>query len=484
MNALFVVNRPAEWPFDVPGANVVTARAYLTDPAYGDMESTQVFNLCAMDRYQGRGYYVSLIAEARGQRPSPAVKTIEDIESETIAFVASAPGNDVPWPVTSSASRIDIDAYFGRDPARVNDACCERLCALLRAPLIRATFEQDPERGWRLVRVRLLGAAQLGADQRAFAARTAMETIAPARPRAPKNAPPSIALLHTPGEPDPPSNPGAMKRFCRIAGELGMRIEQIGREDIERLPEFDALFIRDTTHANHYTYQFARRAAAEGLVVIDDPDSILKCNNKVYLNELLTHNRIAVPRTLNVHRDNVNEIVATLGLPCILKQPDASFSRGVTKVESHETLRSTLAAFFGKSEIVIAQEWVPTAFDWRVGVLDGWPLYVCKYLMAPGHWQVVKRERGRKLEGATIALAVGEAPSAVVRTAVKAANLIGDGLYGVDIKEVGSQCYVIEVNDNPNIDAGNEDGILGDALYREVLGVFMRRIRERDRGAA
>ena len=39
----------------------------------------------------------------------------------------------------------------------------------------------------------------------------------------------------------------------------------------------------------------------------------------------------------------------------------------------------------------------------------------------------------------------------------------------------------MEVNDNPNIDAGNEDGILKDALYREVLGVFMRRINERAR---
>ena len=41
------------------------------------------------------------------------------------------------------------------------------------------------------------------------------------------------------------------------------------------------------------------------------------------------------------------------------------------------------------------------------------------------------------------------------------------------------RCYVMEVNDDPNIDAGNEDGVLKDALYRAVLGVFLRRIRER-----
>jgi hypothetical protein len=67
----------------------------------------------------------------------------------------------------------------------------------------------------------------------------------------------------------------------------------------------------------------------------------------------------------------------------------------------------------------------------------------------------------------------------VVETALRACNLIGRGLYGVDLKQSGGKCWLIEVNVNPNIDAGNEDQILGDALYREVLGVFARRIREK-----
>ena len=67
---------------------------------------------------------------------------------------------------------------------------------------------------------------------------------------------------------------------------------------------------------------------------------------------------------------------------------------------------------------------------------------------------------------------------------MRAANLIGDGLYGVDLKESDGQCYVMEVNDNPNVDAGNEDDILKDALYREVMGVFQRRIRDRKRASA
>ena len=46
------------------------------------------------------------------------------------------------------------------------------------------------------------------------------------------------------------------------------------------------------------------------------------------------------------------------------------------------------------------------------------------------------------------------------------ANLIGDGLYGVDLKQAGDKVVVIEVNDNPNIDCGVEDVYLGDDLYK------------------
>ncbi|MHA0111298.1 ATP-grasp domain-containing protein, partial [Klebsiella pneumoniae] len=85
-----------------------------------------------------------------------------------------------------------------------------------------------------------------------------------------------------------------------------------------------------TTAVNHHTFRFARRAAAEGLVVINDPESILRCGNKVYLNELLEKNQIPAPRSHVVHRDNMYEIIDKVGFPCVLKQPDSSFSQGVS----------------------------------------------------------------------------------------------------------------------------------------------------------
>jgi glutathione synthase/RimK-type ligase-like ATP-grasp enzyme len=110
--------------------------------------------------------------------------------------------------------------------------------------------------------------------------------------------------------------------------------------------------------------------------------------------------------------------------------------------------------------------------------------------MVPGHWQINRHDAGKQndrkhdfVEGKTEALSVGEAPDRVIKIALRSANLIGDGFYGVDIKQIGKRLYVIEINDNPNVDEGNEDSVLKDALYREVMGVFLKRIEACKRGA-
>ena len=244
--------------------------------------------------------------------------------------------------------------------------------------------------------------------------------------------------------------------------------------------EKPSFFIRETTSVNHYTYKFARRAATEGLVVIDDPESILKCTNKVFLAELLQRHKISIPKTMIAHRDNMAQVSAVLGLPCILKQPDSSFSQGVMKVGTEEELQEKMKKLLTRSEMIIAQQFLPTDFDWRIGVLDRKPLFACRYYMAKGHWQIIDYGKtGKMREGNGDAVPIEEVPEPVLTTALKAANLIGDGLYGVDLKQVGKKVYVIEVNDNPNIDVGMEDKILKDELYLTVMRSFIRRIEEK-----
>jgi glutathione synthase/RimK-type ligase-like ATP-grasp enzyme len=294
-----------------------------------------------------------------------------------------------------------------------------------------------------------------------------------------------VAILFDPKEPFPPSNEAAIHKFERASEDIGLRAEVIGPDDYGHVAEFDALFIRETTHVNHHTYRFARRAAFEGLVVIDDPESIVKCTNKVFLAEVLRRHEVPMPRTAVVHRDNARWVPAEIGLPIVLKKPDSSFSHGVVKVETAEAFHEALEHFFEESDLVIAQEFRPTEFDWRIGILDRRPLFACKYYMAPRHWQVYQHDApGGSRYGRSETLAVEAAPGKVVRVALKAAGLMGDGLYGVDIKEVGKDCMVMEVNENPNIEVGIEDRVLKDELYRRVMNVFLERIEKRKAGVS
>jgi glutathione synthase/RimK-type ligase-like ATP-grasp enzyme len=487
MSALIIVPNAAKWPRHFPGVSIVSARDYLTNPHYNEIRGAKVFNLSRSYRYQSLGYYVSLLAEARGHRPMPSIGTIQDMKSPLLARFASEDLNSLIERSLAplKTNKFVLSIYFGRNMAKRYDRLSRNLFNMYPAPLLRARFTRG--RTWQLQSIGAIAASEIPETHWPFVMQVASEHFAGKRVRTRKRrvARYDLAILHNPDEANPPSDARALKRFTRAAERLGFAVEFITRDDYGRLAEFDALFIRETTSVNHHTYRFARRAAAEGLVVIDDPESILRCTNKVYLAELMTRHGIAAPRTRIVNRGNAEKVASELGVPCILKQPDSSFSQGVVKVNDAGDFATSVQRLLERSDLVIAQEFLPTEFDWRVGVLDGRALYVCKYYMAGGHWQIIHRDStGRMREGEAETLAVDEAPAAVVRLALRVTRLIGDGLYGVDIKQVGRRLYVIEVNDNPSIDGGVEDKVVGDALYESIMQSIMRRIEAQKFGHA
>lgn len=488
MRTIIVTDHGQEW-FDLPDVPVLTARQYLGEPESGRAGNVRVLNLCRTGRYQGRGYYVSLLAEARGQRPLPDAKAVEDLKSEALVQVLRGELQALVDETLrhDESDRFQLDVYLGQDPARRHQPLAEKLFASMQAPLLRVVFDRVDGR-WCLQGVQAIGLADIPTQDRAFLVETIKGFTGEAATRKPQAAAserkPRLAILRDPSEKHKCSNDEALQRMIEVAPLVGLEAELIGPGDLERLPEFDALFNRASPEVQGFPYEFARRAESLGMPVADDSESILRCLNKVYMHELMNRHGIATPRTLIVHRANVDQVIGTLGLPCVLKLPDSGFGLDVIKIESEEQLRKEAERFFKVSELIVAQEWLPTGFDWRVGVYDRRPLFVAKYFMAPGHWKIIRVDEGEQVtEGKTQAMAIREAPEQVINIAVRAANLVGRGLYGVDLKQVEDRVYLIEVNCNPNIDAGNEDQVLGEALYREILGVFARRIAEARSGS-
>ena len=380
MNILIVVDEPGDWALEIPEAKIIAARSYLTGSALAvdkaaqqaaqDLatptpdaisaramsNSVKLFNLCKSYRYQSSGYYVSLLAEARGHKPLPTVGAIEDLHSQTLVrhltedlrtliqrLLAPLPGDD-----------FELGIYFGRDTGNLYQPLSRQLFGLLQPPLLSARFERHHDE-WSLRSVRAIGASDVPPGTMS-SRRLPPGNISPGacNGQGNRHRAPILPFFTTRGSPAiKRKSAGKIQESSRGPGHAGRFIQ---RADINRLPQFDALFIRDTTFVNHYTYRFSRRALAEGLVVIHEPDSIFKCNNKVYLAELLAHHDVPTPKTLLVHRDNIARIVPELGLPCVLKQPDSSFSRGVVKVEKEAELVPGVTELLAKSALIIAQE--------------------------------------------------------------------------------------------------------------------------------
>ena len=490
MRNLVVVNDPKEWSFSQDGVDVVAARKYLTHPSYTTLDKVRLINLCRSLGYQKIGYYVSLLADARGHNPMPSIGTIQNMKDRAIAAIA---GSDLQEIIDDSLGKVQseefvLSVYFGRNMAQRHERLASALFRMFPSPYLQANFTKSGKSGrWRLESMKPMALDDIPEGHGPFAQEATTDFLQRAshvRPQKRAQRPYDLAILVAPDATEPPSNKRALQKFGKAGESVGFNVELIHQEDYSRLGEFDALFIRETTGVNHYSFRFACRAEALGLVVIDDPASILRCSNKVFLAEMADQQDILVPKTMIVHRGNVDDLVARLGLPCVLKEPDSSFSAGVRRVNTAKELSEQVEAMLEKSDLVIAQGFVPTDFDWRIGVLDGQPLFACRYFMADGHWQILKRDAGGKKEdvGRAETLPVEMAPTRVVKTAMQAANHVGKGLYGVDLKEVGGKVYMIEVNDNPNIDAGFEDAVLGDDLYLRVMRTFFARVTARHRG--
>lgn len=482
MYLLVVVDNPKLWPLDIPNVEVVQARKYITEETFTRIGDARVFNLCKSYKYQSTGYYVSLLAAARGHKPIPDVSTIRDLQFPTIVRLASETLDEEIQKCLADhkGGTFTLSIYFGRNLAKRYDRLCLELFNLFRAPLLRAHFVKEDDR-WQLQNIGPITVSEVPESHHGFIVVVASEFFRGRHRRVRPRSQPvfSMAILASANDAHAPSNPRALDKFIEAAEQIGIDAELIDRDDFSRLPEYDALFIRETTSVTNHTFRFARRAEAEGLVVMDDSKSILRCTNKVYLEELLTRHRIPTPKSVIVHRDNLDLLPYEIGFPLILKQPDSSYSVGVIKIESREQLLREAPPMLEDSELLIAQEFLPTEFDWRIGVIDGKAFYACKYFMAKKHWQIVQRESDGVQEGRVQAVPLGKVPDFVLDVAVRASRLIGDGLYGIDLKQVDNKVYVIEINDNPSIDAGFEDAVLKDRIYLTVMKSFLRRLKTR-----
>jgi glutathione synthase/RimK-type ligase-like ATP-grasp enzyme len=484
-DTLIIIDNKSAWEPYYPSENVVTFEQYLEGSAgiaEGKNVRVRLINLCRTNHYLSTGYYCSLLAEARGHSVIPSVRTLNDLSKRSLyrlhidympAILSKKPAPEV------KDEQIKVLSFFGTTIDPEYSELARKLFEHFPCPVLEIILRY--EKGWKIDMLKIRSHRVLDdANETQFA--DALDEFSRKvwrRKHSKKKYRYDLAILVDPAEKFPPSNKKALKRFIAAGKSLGIDCELITQRDYLRLPEYDGLFIRATTSINHFTYRFAKRAEVEDMVVIDDPTSMLRCTNKIYLADLFRTNKVPAPKTVLIRKGTprqIEHLEAKLDYPMVLKIPDGSFSVGVEKAKDRQHLQEILKRLFKKSTLLLAQEFLYTDYDWRIGVLNNEPIYACRYFMVRNHWQIYHHGSNKTASGDSETLPASEAPQAVLNAAIKATHLIGNGFYGVDLKEKDGVGYVIEVNDNPSIDSGVEDLHLGDGLYELIMSELLRRM--------
>lgn len=443
--------------------NVITFNTYLRDYPKRNEPKTRIINLCDASQYLSKGYYCSLLAEARKHQVLPSVKTINALRSH------QAPVQNI--------EHTDGVIFFGHTDNVQHIKVAKTVFKQYPAPILFIDEQGVLQQG---------SLASLSTQHYSdFVARLSEFTQTQWRiGKVERRFRWDMAILVDHNEKVPPSDKDAISRFIKAAAKHGINAKALSFEEIDNIAQFDALFIRQTTAIDHPTYRLASKAQSLGLVVIDDAESILRCCNKVYLHDAFNYQKVPSLKTVVVadqSKDTIEQLEASFTYPLVLKMPEGSFSKGVYKVTNRDELESKLRELFALSALVLAQEYMYTQYDWRVGVLNGRAIYACRYLMARNHWQIYNHDAKRFFSGGFETLPTFELPKAVLDAALKACKTVGKGLYGVDVKEHQGRAYVLEVNDNPSIDHKVEDGYLGDELYMIIMDEFKQRLEARGR---
>ncbi|MGZ3290944.1 MAG: RimK-like ATPgrasp N-terminal domain-containing protein, partial [Xanthobacteraceae bacterium] len=222
---VILVDQPKDLPNAETPHKVITTSEYLARPRLFDMGRPKLVNLARSYAYQSKGYYASLLAEARGHRVVPTVETMLELR-EAKLYEHALP--ELEDELNRCARRADFQpegefkllVCFGI----ARDERFEQFGRLLfdwfRCPALEVTVE--PGTWLSIERIRPRNITRLANGEASFL-REALHRHTKREWRDPKArtiAKYDLAVLYDPNEKMAPSSPASIKYMARIAEKL------------------------------------------------------------------------------------------------------------------------------------------------------------------------------------------------------------------------------------------------------------------------
>jgi len=216
----------------------------------------------------------------------------------------------------------------------------------------------------------------------------------------------------------------------------------------KRLKGFDVVIPRIGATIADYGISIVSHLESMGVPVLNSSVSIARAKDKYQNLLFLSRHGISIPRTVLVRSsldiDRALQIVG--GPPVILKISQGTHGVGVILAESRQSVESTLEALWNLGQDILIQEFVKESFgrDVRALVLDG------KVIAAIRRHARIREFRSNIHRGALgIPLNLKERYRS---TAIRAAQVMGLRLAGIDMLEGRGGPRVVEVNASPGLE--------------------------------
>lgn len=215
-----------------------------------------------------------------------------------------------------------------------------------------------------------------------------------------------------------------------------------------RISHLDAVIPRIGASITQYGLGVVSHLELMGIPVVNSATAISRSRDKLRSLQILSMSGIPVPRTVMAHdRSDVKRLLDEVGgLPVILKLLRGTQGVGVMIAHSMKELKTFVDTFWKLGHAVVLQQFVAEARGSDVRAL-----VVGNQVMGAMRRQAKQGEFRSNIHRGGSASTM-ELPPLYAETAVKAAQVLGLGIAGVDLLEAQAGPQVMEVNSSPGFE--------------------------------
>ena len=231
----------------------------------------------------------------------------------------------------------------------------------------------------------------------------------------------------------------------------------------EPLQGVDAIIPRIGASITFYGTAVVRQFEMMKVFSATESQALVRSRDKLRCMQIMSRAGLGLPKTVftNYSKDVKGIIKHAGGAPCVLKLLEGTQGVGVVLAETYGAAESVLEAFNGLHARVIVQEFIEEAggADIRAFVVDGVVVGAMKRQAKSGEFRSNLHRGG----SATLIKLTEEEE----KSALKAAEVLGLGIAGVDMLQSKSGPLIIEVNSSPGlqgIEAATRQDIAGSII--------------------